>query len=173
MLPNCVVLVFPPIICGLAAMSRSPGDWFPNQHGQSRHGVPEPTFRCWLMLPFNSSRGVISWFRYLWGLRKRMCSGREREERIDKCAGETTVWIWKCSVIQGLNNSAQPWCLMPLLFHRPRQSELPSQHLGLESNERHQRRRVFLQVGEPQVRSGVMRWVSEEILWKQLSWHDG
>lgn len=42
-----------------------------------------------------------------------------------------------------------------------------SARLGLESNERHQRKRVFLQVGEPQARSGVrMLRVAEEMLWK-------
>lgn len=61
---------------------------FPNQHRQSSQRAPDPTFRCWLMMPFNSSRGVISWFRHLWRVRKGMRSGRVREERSDKCAGQ-------------------------------------------------------------------------------------
>lgn len=43
------------------------------------------------------------------------------------------IWIWKCTVIQRLNNSARPWCLLPLLFLRPRQPEFLSLLLGRES----------------------------------------
>lgn len=92
---------------------------------------------CCLLIPQEESLVDLD----IYGVRGRGCVQAEKG-RSAPINVPAKLWIWKCSVIQGLNNSARPWCLMPLLFHRPRQSKLPSQHLGLESNERHQRRSV-------------------------------
>lgn len=95
-----------------------------------------------------------------------MCSGREREERADKCAGEIMNMKMFCDPGAELFSPT----LMPnaTLVSSPGALRAPvSARLGLESNERHQRKRVFLQVGESQARSGVrMLRVAEEMLWK-------
>lgn len=91
---------------------------------------------------FDSSRGVVGRFRYLQGLRSRIHSGRKKG-RSAQINVPVKIWIWKCTVIQGLNNSARPWCLLPLLFHRLRQPEFLSHFLGLESR-RQQRKTAIL-----------------------------
>lgn len=55
------------------------------------------------------------------------------------------IWIWKCTVIQWLNNSARPWCLLPLLFLRPRQPEFLSLLLGRESRRQQRKSAAILQ----------------------------
>lgn len=46
------------------------------------------------------------------------------------------MWIWKCIV--RLNYSAQPWCLLPVLFHGLRHPKFFSHCHGLESSRKHQ-----------------------------------